>query len=254
MVVFSIINPGLNHPFELNMQNSSSDSFSTPLQLLQTFFEKKVKPIMQGKYSKNHESEWQVLVKVYRACTDFNTSKRPHIGNIIELLSKYDQPQSISNPVPEKDEFHLKVNQATVLSNVNEVAAAVYPRQIDVSDMLYNDATNACVFLCLNVAHKLLMDDGNNALCDWQQIVYMVEDTIENFPRQINHLRNIGECYAVLEAYRLLRNVELLPFDYEFTEELPFSFGVFTEPGKSALFEAIAKFKEKKNGVAFVYM
>lgn len=110
MVVFSIINPDLNHPFELNMQNSSSDSFSTPLQLLQTFFEEKVKPIMQGKYSKNHESEWQVLIKVYRACTDFNTSKRPHIGNIIELLSKYDQPQSILNPVPEKDEFHLKVS------------------------------------------------------------------------------------------------------------------------------------------------
>lgn len=56
-------------------------------------------------------------------------------------------------------EFHLKVCQSTVIEHVDEFVAAVAPIPVDISEMLVNDGTNACVFLCLKLAHELLSND-----------------------------------------------------------------------------------------------
>ena len=84
-------------------------------------------------------------------------------------------------------------------------------------------------FLCLKLAYELLSKDD---LSSSSEIAHFAEDIIENFPRKINSYRDVGKHYDFLEAYDVLRRIESLPAHYEFSEELPFSLGVFTERGK----------------------
>ena len=74
LVVFSLTNPGLKHPFEVNMLTWIRTY--TPLQCLEKFFSKKKKPIGQVKYASKQKNDWKKLVEVCEACTEFDRFKK----------------------------------------------------------------------------------------------------------------------------------------------------------------------------------
>ena len=54
MVVFNIINPGLQHPYERNIEMCPSN---TPMSMLQDFVKKNEMPAAQDKYQALHQRE-----------------------------------------------------------------------------------------------------------------------------------------------------------------------------------------------------
>ena len=96
LVVFSLINPGLKHPFEVNMMTSIGTY--TPLQCLEKFFAEKKKPIGQVKYASKQKNDWKKLVEVYEACTEFDRFKRPEIKRVLDLLNANSTSQPIRLP------------------------------------------------------------------------------------------------------------------------------------------------------------
>ena len=87
MVLFNLINPGLKHPFQINMQTNQFAG-KTPLQLLEKFARSKEKPIHQRKYAEKQASEWQCLANIYESCTVFEPSLRPSAKDVTNILSK----------------------------------------------------------------------------------------------------------------------------------------------------------------------
>ncbi|CAB4026215.1 serine threonine- kinase, partial [Paramuricea clavata] len=77
MVVFNLINPGLQHPYELNMKNH----VRTPLILFQEFARKNERPVMQSKYESLQSGEWAGLKNTFELCTTFEPLSRPSIKN-----------------------------------------------------------------------------------------------------------------------------------------------------------------------------
>ena len=68
MVLFNLINPGLKHPFQINMQTNQFAS-KTPLQLLEKFAKSKEKPIHHYT-SENMRRNKQVNGGVWRRYTN----------------------------------------------------------------------------------------------------------------------------------------------------------------------------------------
>ena len=151
LVVFSLANPGLKHPFEVNMLTCTGTY--TPLQCLEKFFAAKEKPMGQVKYASRQKNDWKKLVEVYEACTKFDRFKRPGIQRVLDLLNANSTSQSTSTTSEDaamSEEFHLRVCHSTVIENVDGFVAAVAPIPVDISEVMVNDATNACVFFCVS--------------------------------------------------------------------------------------------------------
>jgi hypothetical protein len=105
MVVFNLINPGLQHPYELNIKNL----VRTPLILFQEFARKNERPVMQSKYESLQSGEWAGLKNTFELCTTFEPSSRPSIENVLDIVG---QEMRASSVIDENlSEIHLKVSQ-----------------------------------------------------------------------------------------------------------------------------------------------
>lgn len=114
MVVFNLINPGLQHPYELNIKNL----VRTPLILFQEFSRKNERPVMQSKYESLQSGEWAGLKNTFELCTTFEPSSRPSIENVLDIVG---QEMRASSVIDENlSEIHLKVSQATAIQNVDQ--------------------------------------------------------------------------------------------------------------------------------------
>ena len=69
--------------------------------------------------------------------------------------------------------------QSTVAENADGIVAAVAPILVDVSELMVNDGTNACVFLCLKLPHELLSKD---LLTSSFKIAQLAKDIIKKLP------------------------------------------------------------------------
>ena len=85
LVVFSLTNPGLKHPFEVNMLTCIGTY--TLLQCLEVFCREEEADRTQVKYASKQKNDWKKLVEVYEACTEFNRFKRPEIKRVLDLLN-----------------------------------------------------------------------------------------------------------------------------------------------------------------------
>ena len=74
-------------------------------------------------------------------------------------------------------------------------------------------------------------------------MVCVSESVIRTLPTVINDFRDISLRYDVLEAYALMKSNNCLSSLYEFTEEIPFPFGVFTLEGKEKLLDAVKRIR-----------
>lgn len=263
MVLFSLTNPGLKHPFQINMQKSHYAD-KTPVQLLEMFVKSKEKPKGQRKYEEKQNVEWQFLVKLYRSCTNFKPSLRPNTREVITMFENDKKPNAASavDVASEKEEtvsvnvavlentsheIHLKISQSSFIENLDgNIADEMHnllnkdcggSNAILQQVNLAGDGTNACAFLCLKIAHEVLTRCTKDQK-SWREIAQISEDVIANFPRAIHEHRDISKHYDIEEAYKIVREICCLPSGYEFFEKLPYSYGVFTEEGKKSLLKA----------------
>ncbi len=126
MVLFNLINPGLKHPFQINMQTNQFVG-KTPLQLLEKFARSKEKPIHQRKYAEKQASEWQCLANIYESCTVFEPSLRPSAEDVTNILSKVRnsttqrEADTASEEVAvcESKQIHLRVCQTSFIESVD---------------------------------------------------------------------------------------------------------------------------------------
>ena len=52
MLIFNLINPGLQHPYEINIEKCTTE---TSLDILQEFLKNDEKPVFQSKYESFHQ-------------------------------------------------------------------------------------------------------------------------------------------------------------------------------------------------------
>ena len=176
MVLFSLTNPGLKHPFQINMEKSQYAG-KTPLQLLEMFVKSKEKPKEQSKYEEKQNVEWQLLVKLYRSCTNFNPSLRPSTRKVITMFENDKKTiAALSVDVTSENvvllentshEIHLKISQSSFIENldgniVGEMHNSDSNKNWSSSDTillqvnLAGDGKNVRAFLCLKIAHEVL--------------------------------------------------------------------------------------------------
>ena len=244
MIVFSVINPGLKHPFKLCMLE---DRISQgPLEALEKLIKSRTRPKPQEKYVTKQAGEWSGLTKVYETCVTFETASRPNMDGIVKMLMR---EKDEANDVASHYKIHLRVSQSSFLEDRDkEIAARIQagfsnPTDFHAEAMAIDaDATNGCAFLCIKIREDIL---SNANVSSWPEVAQIAESVITSFPRVINNFRDVGLRYDVLEAYTVLKRNNCLSSPYQFSEELPYSFGVLTDNGKAKLLESV---KAMKNG------
>jgi hypothetical protein len=232
MVVFNIINPGLKHPYENNLENCCAGD--APLHVLQRFAKENVMPVAQPKYALRQKEEWAGLKKIYETCATISPSSRPSMTEVFKLVQAERKSTTITSSLQRNSmDVHLKVSQATAISNVDQ---ELQKEQENVGDQdIQDDATNACAFLTVLMAHEL--HEANEM--SWDDLVTTVESIIVTEPHVFNRFRDVYQYYDVVEAYTLLKINNCLPDRYAFTEELPYKDGALSEIGKERLLKAM---------------
>lgn len=245
MIVFCLANPGLKHPFDINMR--AKDRSENPLDLLKKLTKSKEKPISQPKYAARQAGEWRDLLRIYESCTEFLPSLRPNIKDVIkDIRSKSSSgPQEVEKNLV----IHLKVSQSSFLESFDaNIAAQIQDGTTNRTDATVNaslnDGTNACSFLCIKIADEIF---ANETTSTWEEIASVSETVITTLPQAINNSRNVALNYDVLEAYRVLKSNGCLTSLYQFSEELPDSCGVFSDEGKAKLLKAVKSMNKESN-------
>lgn len=234
MVVFNIINPGLKHPYQKNVECHTTSS--TPLTLLQEFAKKGEKPMTQEKYVSRHLEDWAGLKKIYETCTMKCPTSRPPINEVLKMI----RAERHSTTSESELETHLRISQFTSVENVdqelqkNDQGKDCQQSFCNSSD-IPDDATNACAFLTIMIANELHEMEE----IYWDVLAETVETIILTFPRVLNKFRDISSHYDVMEAHMMLRENHCLPDRYYLTEEIPYPDDALSEPGKRELVKAL---------------
>ncbi|KAK3726530.1 hypothetical protein QZH41_015561, partial [Actinostola sp. cb2023] len=77
-----------------------------------------------------------------------------------------------------------------------------------------NDDINACAFLCIKIANRIINELYEN-IPETTTLVEMAEETIWFLPEEINKKRNPRKLYDVMEAYKVLVNEVFSPIKIE---------------------------------------
>ena len=104
--------------------------------------------------------------------------------------------------------------------------------------IIANEATNACAFLAVKIADRIIHElDGN--ILDTTSVAEMIEEVIWCLPEKINDNRDVAKMYDVMEAYSILSEVKVLNSRYEFFEELPFADCIYSFESRERLHEKL---------------
>ena len=189
----------------------------------------------------NYEIEqatvWCGLEEVYSGCVNFERHHRIPIEEAAKILTRS------SNGLSENfDVVHLKVSQGTAIEHCDQRIAARLNENTEhasidgpvrLESVPANDATNACAFITVKIADRLLGECRTEGEF-FADLAEVVDDTIWNLPVQINAHRDLNNMYDTLEAYAILSE-QMLVGCYEFSEELPFADSVFSLQGRQKL-------------------
>ena len=246
MVIFNVINPGLQHPYEINIEKCTTE---TSLDILQEFLKNDEKPIFQSKYESFHQGEWAGLKRIYQTCTAIESSSRPLMVEVIKMICREKQTTRNTSLSQEGSlaEIHLKVSQTTAVENVDRELQKTHDGNYEQSTCYTNleipdDATNACAFLAILIAHELRELENMS----WRCVADTAESIIVTYPHVFNRFRDVSRHYDVMEAYSLLKNHNCLPGNcYGLTEELPYADDALSDIGKTQLLEAMTLLASK---------
>lgn len=225
MTLFSLLNPDLNYPYEIELKSlclpSDPDLVRSRFQrLLQEKMENAIKPESSRKYHRLQASEWNPLEDLFHKCTNFDASLRPSAQDVILELHdsnvKDFAAQQISLGVSQAtplEEFDKKVAEA-LINGTSKVASRVS------ENTPTNDGTDACTFLCLASANKLLNAEQKGELTDdWQQMIPCIfSDIMTNDLEVFNRFRE-KRPYDGLECLSALKKEAFLPETTELLEK-----------------------------------
>ncbi|KAJ7369653.1 hypothetical protein OS493_037336 [Desmophyllum pertusum] len=137
--------------------------------------------------------------------------------------------------------YKVKGSQSTAIEKNDHVASKCSrgnqnqsPAPVNVT----NDGTNACAFLSVKIADRVINNFDGNA-SDTTTLAEMIEEVIWFLPEEINAKRNLATFYDVLETYALLSKEKLLNSKYDFFEELPFGDCIYSFEVREQLHEKL---------------
>ena len=196
MTIFHILNPNARHPYSMEIDEQQPPS---QIDALKQYIGNKQLPLHSEKYSILHEGCWKPVKNVYSKSMKFRANQRPTAE---ELLDKF----IIENVNLEP----LLVSQASV----TEAIDVEYAKGLKVNEANTSETLNACSFLSLLIAEKIISSTGEEV-----NVANVTQDIILNFPKRSNEKREHDRHYSIDEAYKLLlSSVSIKP--HEFTVEI----------------------------------
>ena len=206
MIVYCLMNPDVNHPYEHSL---SPDGKKESIESLKVCLEAKRLPQHGPEYEFLQLSEWWRLENAFKECAKFEPELRPSAHDLTAMLSKDKSLfTSVEHVLP------LEVSQASSLCEQDKIAAERLNSLDAISSEYENDATavdsdgtNSCAFLGLEIANQFL---ASQKPLEWSELKTTAEDVISNYPVVINQLRNKEELYEPIAAYSLMRNNNLI--------------------------------------------
>ena len=148
MIIFMLLNPDLQYPYQLELDQLQDRSFEGSKKHLTNRLLQKEKPSFSSKYSPLQATSWLKLNETFEECTHFETEGRPSVTRVAELLQA-DESRSISRDIL------LSVSQSTAVECHDRLVAVGAAAPGDIVD----DATNSCALLAVGIADQLL-DEG----------------------------------------------------------------------------------------------
>ena len=85
MLLFTMINPCLHYPFEVEIKQEGGDDGRDKIHRL---LENGKKPLGSTKYHQKCQTEWLNVWNLYEASTNFNSSNRPDASELLNMLGK----------------------------------------------------------------------------------------------------------------------------------------------------------------------
>ena len=220
MIIFMLINPDLQHPFEPELDQLPQKNFECAKKELATRLLQKVKPIYSNKYSAFQATVWMEMENIFTECTRFCPADRPSVSQIVKLLRERNIPPPGCRYIP------LTVSQSTAVECHDKlIAAGAVPL-----DNVSHDATNSCAFLSVIITDLFLAEHRPALGADkWKMLVKEIDNIILTSPCRFNPLRNIQQMYDVEEACVILRNAKIVTRKFELREELLTPRGIHQE-------------------------
>ena len=188
---------------------------------------------MDSKYQKQRATVWREVEAVHLAATTFPARARPTLEELDAILKMPDHCDCC---------FNLKFSQNSALEKSDAQIAVECangkqaPGFVDVP----NDGTNACAFLAIKIADKIInVFDQKIPSNGFKSIAEVAEQIIWFYPQEINDFRDKDQRYDVLSAYNIMNRAKCLVTPYEFSEELVGGDGVFSPTGRQCLLSSI---------------
>ena len=235
MVIFTLLNPSLKSPYILEMRAEGVRTQEQLKKFITELLRNEKLPQHDEKYDIDRATVWFALEEVFRGCLNFNREKRLSLQEAAQILARRHDRFSMDFQV-----INLRVSQATALEHFDQKMAVEFQEQaksLQSNVMPINDGTNACAFLSIDVAESIIQKLEGEVF--FEKLPAAVESIIWSLPEKINEHRDMGNNYDVLEAYEILRRRELIKSPLEFSEELPYAYGVFTNEGREKLFSKL---------------
>lgn len=182
-------------------------------------------------------------------------SSRPAMVEVIKMICREKQTTRItsSNKQENSTEIHLKVSQTTAVENVDRELQKTQDGNCQQPTCYSNleipdDATNACAFLTILIAHELRELENMS----WRCVADTAESIIVTYPHVFNRFRDVSRHYDAMEAYTLLKKHNCLPGNcYGLTEELPYTDDALSDVGKAQLLGAMTLVASKRPSFGF---
>ena len=221
MVIFTLLNPSLKSPYILEMRAEGVRTQEQLKKFITELLRKEKLPQHDKKYDIDRATVWFALEEVFRGCLKRNAC--PYKRQPKFLARRHDR-FSMDFQV-----INLRVSQATALEHFDQKVAVDFQEQaksLQPNVMPINDGTNACAFLSIGVAESIIQELESEVF--FEKLPTAVESIIWSLQEKINEHRDMGKNYDALEAYEILRRRELIKSPLEFSEELPYAYGVVT--------------------------
>ncbi|KAJ7370711.1 hypothetical protein OS493_030463 [Desmophyllum pertusum] len=115
MLLFNVINPCLNYPYEIDVKLGGEGDAK---EKIQRFHRNGKKPEGSTTYHQRCQTEWLNLWNAYEACTHINSLKRPDVLGALKILTEDVQGGRDLYRNAEKENTHLEVQASEKTSDV----------------------------------------------------------------------------------------------------------------------------------------
>ena len=186
MTLFHLIHPDVTHPYALEIQQSGN----SPMNHIKTCIKNKQLPSGSLMYEDLRKGIWKPVVTIYEACVKFKAFQRVPVKDLRQQWAN-------SNIRIES----LAVSQ----ESISEETDKAYAQGLPVCHDKNKNTSNACSFLSVIIGDRILSSKDHNS-----SLVEIANDVLLNFPKSINENRNTEIHYSTDEAYKLLKDKELV--------------------------------------------